>query len=317
MKKSEDSYLNYREWRELEAYFPEDYRINDEFFPDEYFLKWNDSNIHIDHYVPKKINEKIKLILVHGGGGNGRLLSPIGIALLKLGFECIAPDLPGFGLSRESSPTSYSTWVSLINHLVDLESQKDSRKIVLCGISLGGMLSYHVACQNKSVFAIMVSSLADTRTLAVQQQLSKNKLIGKLSPSFLNFSKSITDSIKVPIKHTTKMWAMANNPSFVKKLKQDKIGSGSWVYLKFLRTLLHAQPAVEPEDFDHCSVLFFQPEKDNIIPWEISAPFYEKLNCDKKVVFLKGCGHIPMEEPGINQLKEAAKLFLNQLQKRV
>ena len=117
----------------------------------------------------------------------------------------------------------------------------------------------------------------------------------------------------MPIKHTTKMWAMANDSSFVKKLKQDKIGSGSWVYLKFLRTLLQAKPAIEPEDFDKCPVLFFQPENDNIIPWEISAPFYDKLNCDKKVVFLKGCGHIPMEEPGIHQLKESAELFLNKL----
>ena len=76
-----------------------------------------------------------------------------------------------------------------------------------------------------------------------------------------------------------------------------------------------AQPHVEPENFTNCSVLFFQPEEDNIIPWEVSAPFYEKLNCNKKVVFLKGCGHIPMEEPGIYQLKEAAELFLKNLEK--
>ena len=317
MKNINDSYLNYSSWKELESYFPEGYRIDNEYHPKEYFIKWNNNNIHIDHYLPKKNTKKIKLILVRGGGGNGRLLSPIGIALLKLGFEWVAPDLPGFGLSKENSPISYSNWVDLINDIVNIERKKDDRSIVLCGISLGGMLSYHVACINDGVMAIMVSSLADTRRKEVQNQLSKNKLLGTISLPFLNFTKAVSDSIKVPIKLTTKMWAMANDPSFVKKLKQDKIGSGSWVYLKFLRTLLQAQPAIEPEDFDKCSVLFFQPENDNIIPWEISASFYDKLNCDKKVVFLKGCGHIPMEEPGINQLKEAAELFLNQLQKRI
>ena len=316
MKKLDDSYLNYSIWKDLESYFPEDYRIDNKYYPNEYFIKWKNNNIHIDHYLPKNKTKKVKLILVHGGGGNGRLLSPIGIALLKLGFECIAPDLPGFGLSKEYSPTSYSTWVELINDIVDIETEKDDCSIVLCGISLGGMLSYHVACSNDNVKAIMVSSLADTRKKEVQLQLSKNKLLGVLSLPLLNFTKIVSDSVKVPIKHTTKMWAMANNSSFVKKLKQDRIGSGSWVYLKFLRTLLQAEPSVEPENFNKCSVLFFQPENDKIIPWEISAPFYDKLNCDKKVVFLKGCGHIPMEEPGINQLKESAEFFLNQIEEK-
>lgn len=315
MKEPEDSYNNYSSWKELERYFPKDFRINEAFFPNEYFMDWNGNAIHVDHYLPNENKRAIKLILVHGGGGNGRLLSPIGVALLKLGYECLAPDLPGFGLTYEGSPTAYSSWVALINDMVNQESEKDNRKIVLCGISLGGMLSYHVACLNKSVSAIMVSSLADTRKKEVQMQLSKNKLLGSLSLPLLNVTKIFTDTIKVPIKHTTKMWAMANDPSFVKKLKQDTVGSGSWVYLKFLRTLMAAQPHIEPENFTNCSVLFFQPEEDNIIPWEVSAPFYEKLNCNKKVVFLKGCGHIPMEEPGIYQLKEAAELFLKNLEK--
>jgi len=159
----------------------------------------------------------------------------------------------------------------------------------------------------------MVSSLADTRRKNVQLQLAKNKTVGKYAFSFLSATKIITDNMKIPIKVTTKMWAMANNPSFVDKLKKDKVGSGSWVYMKFLRTLFEANPKIEPEDFSNCPLLFFQPENDHIIPWEISEPFYNKLNCDKKIVVLKGCGHIPMEKPGINQLREAALNFLDNL----
>ena len=50
--------------------------------------------------------KKHKLILLHGGGGNGRLLSPIGVFFQKLGYECIAPDLPGFGLTKIHKPNS-------------------------------------------------------------------------------------------------------------------------------------------------------------------------------------------------------------------
>ena len=38
----------------------------------------------------------------------------------------------------------------------------------------------------------------------------------------------------------------------VKKLKKDKVGSGSWVYLKFLRTLFEAKASIEPEEFIQC-----------------------------------------------------------------
>ena len=317
MQKSKASYDDYTSWKEFQCYFPEDFRINSEFFPKENYIVWEGKTIHLDHYMPNQDEKKIKLILVHGGGANGRLMFPIGIALMKLGYECIVPDLPGFGLSEENCPTSYSDWVDLVQHLIEVEFDKDGKKIVLCGISLGGMLCYHAACSNKKVVGMMVSSLADTSLKAVQKQLSRNFLFGPLAINLLNVFKETLDSIRIPIKYTTKMWAMANNRSFVEKLKKDKIGSGGKVYLKFLRTLMEYRPNVEPEDFKSCEILLFQPEMDYIIPWRFSAFFYNRLNCAKKVIFLEGCGHIPMEEPGINQLRNEACLFLEKIENRL
>lgn len=37
--------------------------------------------------------------MLHGVGGNGRLLSFIGVPLFSNGFEVVVPDLPGYGLS--------------------------------------------------------------------------------------------------------------------------------------------------------------------------------------------------------------------------
>ena len=103
---------------------------------------------------------------------------------------------------------------------------------------------------------------------------------------------------------------------FVEKLKKDKVGSGSWVYLKFLRTLFEAKPDIEPENFTKCPLLLFQPKEDFIIPWNISKPFYDRLACVKEVIFLENCGHIPMEEPGIFQLKERALKFIGRLENK-
>jgi len=308
-----NSYDQHNSWKLFQDYFPEEYRLTELNKPNEFFWNWGDYEVHVDHYLPVKDPKGVKLILVHGGGGNGRLLSPIGVALSLNGYECIAPDFPGFGLTVVKKPNSYYTWIELLNELVNKEAEKNNNKIVLCGISLGGMLSYQVACQNINVSALMVSSLADTRNKKVQLQLAKNKILGTYAFTFLKATKIFTDNVKIPVKITTKMWAMANDPTFVEKLKKDSVGSGSWVYMKFLRTLFEADPKIEPEEFSCCPLLFFQPEEDNIIPWEISKPFYNRLNCDKKIVFLKGCGHIPMEKPGIDQLKDAALMFLEKI----
>lgn len=279
----------------------------------EYYWNWDNFDVHIDHYYVDSTQKKHKLILLHGGGGNGRLLSPIAVFLQKLGYECIAPDLPGFGLTKIHKPNSYYTWINLVNELVNQELKKSKSPIVLCGVSLGGMLAYQVACLNKNISGLIVTSLADTREKSVQIGLSKNKWFGAISPTLLSGMSSITDDIKIPIKWTTKMWAMANNPEFVKALKNDKIGSGSAVYLKFFRTLFEVSPETEPEDFNTCPLLFLQPEKDYIIPWSMSKPFYESLSCKKEMVILKNCGHIPLEKPGINQMINAATSFLDKL----
>jgi alpha-beta hydrolase superfamily lysophospholipase len=315
-ERAEKTYEQFTSWKSFQGYFPEEYRISSTNFPIESFWDWTDYKVHLDRYLSIGEEKKTKIILIHGGGGNGRLLSPIGVAMSSRGFECVAPDLPGFGLTVINAPNSYDTWVDLVVDLIAEEHKKDGKPILLCGISLGGMLCYHAACRSNNVTGLMVSSLADTTQLNVQMQLSRNKVLGKSSYKMLKSMSKLTDTIKVPIKATTKMWAMANNQEFVRLLKKDKVGSGSWVYLKFFRTLFEAKAAIEPEAFTKCPLLFFQPEKDFIIPWEISKPYYDRLACEKEVVFLENCGHIPLEEPGINQLRERAVAFIDGIEQR-
>jgi alpha-beta hydrolase superfamily lysophospholipase len=310
------TYQDYTSWKKFQPYFPEEFRIKEGEEPNEEFWKWSHYNVHIDRYIPDDNSRNIKIILVHGGGGNGRLLSPIGVAMRSRGFECVAPDMPGFGLTKIGRPNSYNTWIDLVDALVDKEVAADGRKVMLVGISLGGMLSYHVACRNKNIVGLMVTSLADATKPEVQIQLSKNDFLGKRSYQAMTIAPIFTDNIKVPIKMTTKMWAMANDQSFVKLLKRDIVGSGSWVYLKFFRTLMETSAEIPPEEFDNCPVLFFQPEKDFIIPWEISKPYYDRLTCEKEVIFLKNCGHIPLEEPGVQQLRDAAVAFIDKIDAR-
>lgn len=307
------SYNDFTSWKGFQQYFPEKSQIKQGEEPVEEYWEWDDYKVHLDRYIPANNNKNVKIILVHGGGANGRLMFPLGVVLRTNGFECVSPDFPGFGLTEIRKPNSYYTWIDLVVALIEREKDKDGKEIVLCGISLGGMLSYQAACKSNHVKGLMVTALADTRKKSIQRQLSKNKLMGVLGVAFAKKMGWAFDGVRFPIKLTTKMWAMANNKEFVQKLLDDKVGSGGKVYLKFLRTLFEASPAIEPERFSTIPLLFLQPEEDHIIPWWVSEPFYNRLNCPKTQVVLKGCGHIPMEEPGASQMESSALNFLNEL----
>ena len=307
------SYNDFQSWKDFQPFFPEYTRIKTGEEPIEEYWKWNNCNVHLDRYLPKENEQPIKVILVHGGGANGRLMFPLGVVLSKNGYECVSPDMPGFGLTETKEVTDYSTWIDLVVALIEKEHQKDGKPIVLAGISLGGMLSYQATCKSDKVKGLIVTTLADTRREDIQIQLSKNKFMGTKGVSMTKRLSKFTDGMKIPIKATTKMWAMANNKEFVRLLQKDKVGSGSWVYVKFLRTLFEAAPPIVPEKFDKCPLLFMQPEKDMITPWWISENFYEKLACPKQLVTLENAGHIPLEEPGVDQMQKAALEFLKRI----
>ena len=43
-----DTYDSYPSWRKFQPYFPEDWRINEQNAPEEYYWKWRDFDVHID-----------------------------------------------------------------------------------------------------------------------------------------------------------------------------------------------------------------------------------------------------------------------------
>ena len=59
-------------WKELQSCLPSRNRITDEIKPNEKYRKINGMEIHIDEY---ERDSNITFVILHGVGGNGRLLS--------------------------------------------------------------------------------------------------------------------------------------------------------------------------------------------------------------------------------------------------
>lgn len=296
-------------WVELQNYLPQNNRITDEIQPEEKTIEYRNSTIRFDEYVPKNKDADITIVIFHGVGGNGRLLSFIAVPLLRAGFKVICPDLPGYGYTVIKESFDYSTWIDYGSFIVKQELNKKN-KVYIFGLSAGGMLAYNVACQVGKINGLIVTNLLDNRYQEVRDYSAKNRFHARVGVKILNKLPASITKMKIPVKSVANMKAIVNNKEVLKLLLKDKVGSGSSVSISFLLSMMNSIPIIEPEKFDICPVLMVHPDQDKWTPTHISRLFFDKIKANKELVMLENAGHFPLEEPGIRQLEEAVISFI-------
>tara|TARA_R110002050_G_C8931043_1_gene511992 strand:+ start:520 stop:1569 length:1050 start_codon:yes stop_codon:yes gene_type:complete len=296
----ENLYKNLTTWRQIESHLPEGFRTSPSIMPEESFMDWNGWKIHMDSY--KNEDAPAKVILLHGVGGNGRLLSFIAVPLFTAGYEVISPDLPGYGNSIvKKRKVVYDDWVNLVSFLIDQEKAKDQRPVFVFGLSAGGMLAYHAAAKNPQVSGVIATNLLDQRDKRVRDASTGSKLKSRVLVPMLKFSSFFAGGAMLPMKKVANMKAIVNDKEVLKLLLNDEKSSGTKVPLRFLTSLIKAKPAIEPEDFQ-IPVLLVHPGEDLWTPTWTSEVFFNQLSGEKELKILENAGHFPIEQPGISQL---------------
>ena len=245
-------------------------------------------------------------------GGNGRLLSFIAASLHRANLELVALDLPGYGLTKMYDKIiTYKHWIEMAKDFLAKEQQDDPRPIVLFGLSAGGMLAYQVACLNKRVKGIIVTTLLDQRLMEVRRYSAIYPWMAWVMGPFLKAASTIIPGALIPMKKVANMKAIVNDKDLLNLLISDPTSSGTKVSIAFINTLLEAYPEIEPEEFDICPMLLAHPENDLWTPVEISALFFNRLNkISKQLIILKNAGHFPIESPGLQQLEDSILKFI-------
>lgn len=64
--------------------------------------QWRDSRVHLEHVGDPE--SAVRMILVHGAGGNSAAMWPYAAHLSKLGAYVTVPDLPGYGKTLSTNP---------------------------------------------------------------------------------------------------------------------------------------------------------------------------------------------------------------------
>ena len=301
-------YFENNAWKELQTLLPLKNRITKKIKPLEKYKSVNGMKIHIDEY---ERNSKVSVVVLHGVGGNGRLVSFFAVPLVRAGYNVLCPDLPGYGFSKYKKSVTYSDWIEVGSSIVEDELSK-SRSVFLIGLSAGGMLAYNVACRHQDISGLIVSNLLDNREEEVRLYSAKNKLQAKYGIKLLSLLPLFLRKFKVPIKMVTNMNALVNNKEILRALLKDKYGAGSSVEIGFLLSMMNSAPLKEPEDFKKPAVLMVHPGNDLWTPLRISEIFFNQIASNKRKVVLENAGHFPVEEPGLTQMEEAILSFIGE-----
>ncbi|MDG3011858.1 alpha/beta hydrolase [Rhodococcus sp. D2-41] len=316
MSRTPAYYRDQPDWRELQQFLPARLRLSDATAPVEQFWDWRGHRVHLDRYPAPCARAKV--VLHHGVGTNGRQMSLIlGAPLAARGFETVAPDNLGYGLTqvRPGATPSYDDWVDLVVDLLAHERARDDRPIVLFGLSAGGMLAYHVAAKapRGTLAGIVGMAFLDQRSRRVRDETAHSRLTARVGgPLMVGLAKTPAATLRYPMRLASRMSALANDPGAQSVLMKDRTSAGNWVSVRFLGRYLSHAPAVEPEDFDRCPILLTQPAADRWTPLHLSAPFLSRITMSPvEIVPLDNAGHYPLEEPGLTQLQDAVADFVD------
>lgn len=271
-----------------------------------------DDKIHVEHVGDPEA--PVRMLLVHGAGGNSAAMWPYAAHLSKLGTYVTVPDLPGYGKTEVAHPEQvrYEDWRQLLVELVQKED--DERPLIIMGASMGGMLAYDTAAATGLASHLIVTCLLDPRDPAVRKRLSWHPALGSIAGPALKMTAGPLADTRIPIRWIADMRHIANAPGLVDEVISDRTGGGGHVPLGWMRSFLGSSPLIEPEKFNKTPVLMVHPGDDRWTPLKISQPFFDRIAAEKSLVTLEDCGHFPIEEPGFTQMLEAVQKVVNKLQ---
>ena len=258
-------------WKKVQEYLPEENRLTEACLPDEYFVGIGRFGIHIDHYRVKE--PKARIILFHGVGGNGRLLSFIAVPLMKQGYEVICPDLPLYGMTEYYGTVVYQDWVDCAAEIVMYYQTREISPTFLFGLSAGGILAYQTASGLPGIQGVIATCLLDQRNPAVRKSTAGSRWMADHGLRAITKASARLGFVKVPMKWVGNMKAIVNHEELAEVLMKDRRASGARVPVAFLHTLLNPDIHPEPERFRRCPVLLVHPENDRWTDTSLSRLF--------------------------------------------
>lgn len=255
------------------------------------------------------------VVLVHGGGGNGRVLAPFADAIAGMGWRVIAPDLPGFGLTRPRADWrgDYAEWPMVVADIAqERGSDEYTSPVVLMGLSMGGLTAAYAAGRMKhpaGVIATTLLDLSEPRTFIAAARWRPLGLASLLSARATPF---LMDRLSLPLALAAPLQTMSANARMADYFQTDPLLGRRWVPLSFWRTAHNYGP---PPSALPCDLLLVHPGADAWTSPEASRRTFRRITTSKHHVLLDEGSHLPVESGAFKQLNAEIATFLRNREK--
>lgn len=275
--------------------------------PEEVRRNLGGHDLHLDVWEPDQPS-KGTVILVHGAGGNGRVLAPYAGFATGIGWRVVAPDLPGYGLTRPRPgyKGDYAEWIALIAHLAD----ETEGRVVLMGMSAGGMTALLAAEASSNVAGVIATTLLDLSDPKLLVRAARGRLMGYLSVLGFRLMPWLVDQLSVPVGMIAPMGAMSRDTDIQRYFSQDPLLGKLWVGLRLFRTM-HSRRSSSFRP--GCPLLLVHPGADDWTSIDMSQSAFDRVEAPKEFLVLTNGSHLPLEQPAFAELREAVRGFLTDI----
>jgi carboxylesterase len=234
------------------------------------------------------------VVALHGFGG-----TPLEVELAvdvarELGLRAFAPLLPGHGThARELARTNWKDWSRAANVALD-GLVKPGKRVIVVGLSLGSLLSAHLAVTRRDD-VLALGMLANATRLTCLTSALPLRIIEKLGLPDFGIPKAASD-IEEPA-------ARANNLTYNVQRVKGAI------------EVMRAGARVEKTLGDiHCPVFIAHGRHDHVCPVANAARVAKKLGSeDKTVVILERSAHIITRDYDREILRTELRRFLGRM----
>jgi len=260
--------------------------------------------VHIDDWQPEQA-AKGTVILVHGGGGHGRILAPLGDLAASLGWQALAPDLPGYGLTKPADDFNwnYAEWPALVAELADAATGP----VVLIGLSVGGMTAALAAQASATVSGVIATTLLDMSNPSIFIRGARWRWLGAASLVGFRLMPWLVDRISLPLRIAAPMNRMSSDQLMSHYFATDPLLGGMRMPSRFFRTM-HALKIKSVQT--GCPLLLVHPGADAWTPSAMSRPGFDLIEGNKRFRELTNGSHLPLESPAREELFEEITKFL-------
>lgn len=280
--------------------------------PTSTWWSWRGRTVHIARAVVT--DAAVRAMVIHGGGGYSGALWPAASVAAGQGVDVLAPDLPLYGYTAEPDRggVRYGDWVDLLCDLVRAERQADPRPLILFGASMGGMLAYEVAARTGLIAAVIATCLLDMSDPAARAAATRFAWMGRPAPALLRAVEPALGGVRLPVRWLADMANMSSDPGLSRLCASDPRGGGVSVPVGFLSSWMNLQHAA-PESYRAAPITLVAPAADTWTPPELSIRFLQRISAPTELVMLENCGHYPIEEPGLIQLRTAMQTVVTRV----